>query len=89
MSGHFWLTDAQVERLGPFFPKSRRLIRGPWLHQFHKNPIAINTAETRPSRPSGKAAQGDGNPPLQMAPLRPEPVQPASPARQSPRGRQR
>ena len=28
MSGHFWLTDAQVERLGPFFPKSRRLIRG-------------------------------------------------------------
>lgn len=23
MSGHFWLTDAQMERLRPFFPKSR------------------------------------------------------------------
>ena len=23
MSGHFWLTEAQMERLRPFFPKSR------------------------------------------------------------------
>ena len=23
MSGHFWLSDAQMERLRPFFPKSR------------------------------------------------------------------
>ena len=23
MSGHFWLTDEQMERLQPFFPKSR------------------------------------------------------------------
>lgn len=23
MSGHFWLTDEQMERLRPFFPKSR------------------------------------------------------------------
>jgi transposase len=23
MSGHFWLTDEQLERLRPFFPKSR------------------------------------------------------------------
>jgi transposase len=23
MSGHFWLTDAHMERLRPFFPKSR------------------------------------------------------------------
>ena len=28
MSGHLWLTDAQIERLRPFFPKSRGL---PWL----------------------------------------------------------
>lgn len=23
MSGHFWLTDEQMKRLRPFFPKSR------------------------------------------------------------------
>ena len=23
MSGHFWLSDEQIERLQPFFPKSR------------------------------------------------------------------
>ncbi|TDX22563.1 hypothetical protein EV657_1291 [Rhodovulum visakhapatnamense] len=23
MSGHFWLTDEQMDRLQPFFPKSR------------------------------------------------------------------
>jgi transposase len=27
MSSHFWLTDAQMERLRPFFPKSHGMPR--------------------------------------------------------------